>query len=257
MVGSIFGKILCSYGDFLVTLACVRQNANVNVSLLRPFDIPALSTLYTNIVNFWRGDIFAILNIFYQNELMTDVSINKKLALTRYKHLLFLPMSFPLRCVLNNWCRIQQYTDWFSTFTSLTSVSSNALYCCYAVFMLPLFFTAPHFHLVGPSWLAASISHCLTAALNSFSVIHVSVNIKNNIEKDTSLLLVFLSQSPGGHAISFQIKPWVALRLLYLLIELFTLVYLWCGRTLGRSVGVRSRDYQIFSDGWFTTFSYP
>ena len=36
----------------------------------------------------------------------------------------------------------------------------------------------------------------------------------------------------------------------------FTLVCLWCGRTGRRSVGVRSRDYQIFSDGYFTTFSY-
>ena len=45
-------KQLCSYGDFLVTLACVRQNANVNVSLLKPFYILALSTLNTNIVKF-------------------------------------------------------------------------------------------------------------------------------------------------------------------------------------------------------------
>ena len=29
------------------------------------------------------------------------------------------------------------------------------------------------------------------------------------------------------------------------------------GRSLGRAVGVRSRDYQIFSDGWITSFSYP
>ena len=83
-------------------------------------------------------------------------------------------------------------------------------------FSLPLIFTL----------LVASISHCLTAALNfmffflqnssllfsitrcsSFSVIHVSVNIKNNVEKDTTLLLFFLSKSPGGHVISFQIKP--------------------------------------------------
>ena len=28
-------------------------------------------------------------------------------------------------------------------------------------------------------------------------------------------------------------------------------------RTDGRSVGVRSRDYQVFSDGRITTFSYP
>ena len=56
---------------------------------------------------------------------------------------------------------------------------------------------------------------------SSFSAIHVSVNIKNNVEKDETLLLFFLSKSPGGHSISFQIKPWVAFRLLYLLIELF------------------------------------
>ena len=80
-------------------------------------------------------------------------------------------------------------------------------------FSLPLIFTL----------LATSISPCLTAALNfhvflptkfvSFffsitrSVIQFSVNIKNNAEKDTTLLLFFLSKSPGGHAISFQIKP--------------------------------------------------
>ena len=33
---------------------------------------------------------------------------------------------------------------------------------------------------------------------SSFSVIHVSVNIKNNVEKDTTLLLFFLSKSPGS-----------------------------------------------------------
>ena len=56
---------------------------------------------------------------------------------------------------------------------------------------------------------------------SSFSVNQVSVNIKNNVEKDTTLLLFFLFKSPGGQAISFQIKPWVAFRLAYLLIELF------------------------------------
>ena len=71
---------------------------------------------------------------------------------------------------------------------------------------------------------------------SSFSVIHVSVNIKNNAEKDTTLLLFFLSKSPGSPVISVQIKPWVAFGLPYLLIELFTLVCLWCGRTVARSV---------------------
>ena len=97
-------------------------------------------------------------------------------------------------------------------------------------FSLPLIFTL----------LAARISHFLTAALNfmffflrnssplfsitrssSFSFNHVSVNTKNNAEKDTTLLVFFLSKSPGGHVIPFQIKPWVASGLPYLLINLF------------------------------------
>ena len=71
---------------------------------------------------------------------------------------------------------------------------------------------------------------------SSFSVIHVSVNIKNNAEKDTTLLLFFLSKSPGGHVISFQIKPWVAFGLPYLLIELFY-IGMPVVRTDGRAYG--------------------
>ena len=82
---------------------------------------------------------------------------------------------------------------------------------------------------------------------SSFSVIHVSVNIINNAEKDTTLLLFFLSKSPGGHVISFQIKPWVAFGHTCWL-SYFTLVCLWCGRTVGRSV-YGHVNYQIFSDG--------
>ena len=101
------------------------------------------------------------------------------------------------------------------------------------IFSLPLIFTL----LVAPCWPLAF----LTAAMkflcfffqrnssplfsitrsSSFSVIHVSVNIKNNVEKDTTLLLFFLSKSPGGHAISYQMKPWAAFGLPHLLIELF------------------------------------
>ena len=74
---------------------------------------------------------------------------------------------------------------------------------------------------------------------SSFSVIHVSVNIKNNAEQDTTLLLLFLSKSPGGHVISFKIKPWVTCGLPYLLIELFCIgmpVVRTDGRSLARSV---------------------
>ena len=113
-------------------------------------------------------------------------------------------------------------------------------------------FTAAHFHL------AASISHFLTAAMkfscfssneirlpSSFSVIHVSLNIKNNVEKDTTLLFFFLSLKVRA-AMRFSS---VAFGLPYLLIELFYIgvpVVRTDGRSVGRAGGVRSRDYQIF-----------
>ena len=53
-----------------------------------------------------------------------------------------------------------------------------------------LFFTAAHFHLAGRS--------------SSFSVIHVSVHVKKKLRK---IHHFFPSKSPGGHVISFQIKP--------------------------------------------------
>ena len=74
-----------------------------------------------------------------------------------------------------------------------------------------IFCTAAQFHLASFSLLAARISHFLTAALkfsafffqlnsspfflitrsSSFSVIHLSVDTKNNVEKDSTLLLFF------------------------------------------------------------------
>ena len=89
-----------------------------------------------------------------------------------------------------------------------------------------LFFTASHFHLAGLIfspllWISmffflrnSSPLFSITRS-GSFSVIHVSVKIKNNAEKDTNLLLFYLSKRPGGHVISFQIKTWVAFELPY------------------------------------------
>ena len=78
---------------------------------------------------------------------------------------------------------------------------------------------------------------------SSFSVIHVKVNIKNHVEKDDFVVVFFF------------LKVRVAMRFLsvafglpYLLIELFY-IGMPVVRTVGRAVGVRSRDYQIFSDG--------
>ena len=67
----------------------------------------------------------------------------------------------------------------------------------------------------------------------------MSVKIKNNAEKDATLLLFFVFKSSGSHVISFQIKPWVAFGLQYLLIELvyvgIPVVRTDC-RAVGRSV---------------------
>ena len=69
---------------------------------------------------------------------------------------------------------------------------------------------------------------------SSFSVIHVSINIKNNVEKDTTLLLFFLSKSPGGHAISSRC---INLGCHTCWLNYLTLVRLWCGRMVGRAGG--------------------
>ena len=79
------------------------------------------------------------------------------------------------------------------------------------------FFTAAHFHL------AANISHFLTAAMkfscfssneirlpSSFSVILMSVNTKNNVERRDFVVVVFITKSSGGHAIFFR-SIWVAI----------------------------------------------
>ena len=97
---------------------------------------------------------------------------------------------------------------------------------CSPNILSPVFFAFIfHCRSFSPCWLLAFLIYSLPLSISmffflrnssplfsitrssSFSVIHVSVNIKNNAEKDTTLLLFFLSKSPGGHAISFQIKP--------------------------------------------------
>ena len=117
-------------------------------------------------------------------------------------------LSLPLFCTTTTlFCRTKSsnflVTHYFYGGIVARTYPIFCLLClCNYYFSLPLIFTL----------LAASTSHCLTAALNfhvflpknssllfsvtrssSFSVIHVTVNIKNNVEKDTTLLLFFLS----------------------------------------------------------------
>ena len=119
------------------------------------------------------------------------------------------------------------------------------------------FFTAADFHLT------ASISHFLNAAMkfscfssneirlpSSFSVIHEGVNIKNSVEKDTTLLAFFLSKSPGGHAIFFRCI-WVA-------IPVDRVILYWCAREVdGRSTARAVYGHVITNFlGWVDLLSY-
>ena len=115
-------------------------------------------------------------------------------------------LSFPCCCfarLQRCFVRLTRHTS-YSSYTlffveELSYVLTQYFVTCVHVrlcFSLPLIFTL----------LVASISHFLTAALNfhvflpkkfvscssSFSVVHVNVNIKNNAEKDTTMLLFFL-----------------------------------------------------------------
>ena len=110
------------------------------------------------------------------------------------------------------------------------------------IFSLPLIFTL----------LAASISHFFTAAMkfscffsqrNSSPLSSItrtsSFSLLSTWKKRHDFVVLFLSKSPGGHAISFQIKPWVAFGFPYLLIELFYIgapVVQAVRRSVGRTV---------------------
>ena len=65
------------------------------------------------------------------------------------------------------------------------------------------FFTSAHFHLAARYEMFKFFFQRNSSPLfsitrsSSFSVIHVSVNIKNNVEKDTTLLFFSLSKSLG------------------------------------------------------------
>ena len=87
---------------------------------------------------------------------------------------------------------------------------------------------------------------------SSFSVIHVSVNIKNNVEKDTTLLLFKFSFLLSGQPCDFF--PNKTLSCISVAIPIDSIIFHWYTCVADKlsgswSVGVRSGDHQIFSDG--------
>ena len=70
------------------------------------------------------------------------------------------------------------------------------------------FFTAAHFHLAAMKFLCFSSNEIRFPS--SFSVILMSVNTKNNVERRDFVVVVFITKSSGGHAIFFRCI-WVAI----------------------------------------------
>ena len=117
------------------------------------------------------------------------------------------------------------------------------------------FFTAAHFHLTAS---ISYFSHFIFMFFfqrnrlpSSVSVIHVSVNIKNNIKKDKTLLVFFLSLKVRA-VMRFSS---VAFGLPYLLIELFY-ISVPVVRTDGRSVGQCMVTWLPNVLGWVDLLSY-
>ena len=89
--------------------------------------------------------------------------------------------------------------------------------CAYPIICLlcsrsPLFFTDAHFHLAGHQHFSFAHSRFEFLCFSSYKIClfcfhSLQLFLSNNVEKDTTLLLFFLSKNPSDHAISFQIKP--------------------------------------------------
>ena len=96
-----------------------------------------------------------------------------------------------------------------------------------------------------------SLFLCLSLALYS-KFVDMTINLIKfplSVFVFIGSLVVSASQDADGYAISRQNDLELHLGCHTCLLSYFTLVCLWCGRMVGWSVGIRSRDYQIFSDG--------
>ena len=134
----------------------------------------------------------------------------------------------------NKFARAARFLSFFALFCTTTTLFCRTktpnflvthyfyggiVVCAYPIFCLLcscslLFFTAAHFHLAGRQHFSLSHSRFEFSCFSSYKIrllffFNHSLQhfLSNNVEKDTTSLLFFLSKSPGGHAISFQIKP--------------------------------------------------
>ena len=127
------------------------------------------------------------------------IKINRYIQQKNKLHVQHTCLSLPLFCTTTTlFCRTK--TSNFLVAHYFYGGIAYPIFCLLCSCSL-LFFTAAHFHFAGRQ--SFSLSHsrfefsCNSSLLfsitrsSSFSVIHVSVNIKNNVEKDTTLLLFF------------------------------------------------------------------
>ena len=118
----------------------------------------------------------------------------------------------------------------------------------------PLIFTWPLTFLIfsPPLWNFHVFLHTKKVRFpSSFSVIHVSINIKNNVEKDTTLF--FFSLQKSGRPYDF-LPLHLGCHTCWL--SYFILVCLWCGRTVGRSLGWCTVTWLPNFLGWVDLLSY-
>ena len=85
-----------------------------------------------------------------------------------------------------------------------------------------------------------------------FSVIHVSVNIKKWRRQRDNFVVVFSFLKSSGRPCDYLPNKTVSFIWVAIPVDWVILHWYACGadgQSVGRSVGVRSRNYQIFSDG--------
>ena len=124
-------------------------------------------------------------------------------------------LSLPLFCTTTAlFCRTRT-----SNFLVTHYFYGGIVVCAYPIFSVSCVHVRFYFSLALIfTLLAASISHCLTSALNfhfflptklvAFVFNHsLQFFLSNNGDKNRTLLLFFLPKSPGGHANSFLITP--------------------------------------------------
>ena len=114
-------------------------------------------------------------------------------------------LSLPLFCTTTTlFCRTKT-----PNFLATHYCYGGSVVCAYPIL---LFFTVAHFNLAGRQQFSLSLSRFKFSCFSSYKIRLLFSITRSGVfsqitSKKTRLCCFFLSKSPGGHAISFQIKP--------------------------------------------------